>query len=111
MSRARAKMVFRTEFPKLPKNINWYPGHMRKTMRLLDNEFKKVDLFIEVRDARIPYTSHNAELIDQLPQQMKRLVVFNKIDLANEKKSMDLIKRIEKEYISQNALLRGEDHG
>ena len=110
MSRARAKMVFRTEFPKLPKNINWYPGHMRETMRLLGDELKKVDLFIEVRDARIPYTSHNPELLEQLPQQMKRLVVFNKIDLANEKKSMELIKRIEKDHLNQNAL-RGKDHG
>lgn len=98
MSKAKAKMLFRQEFTRLPKNINWYPGHMRKTMRLLGDELKKVDLFIEVRDARIPYTSHNPELMDQLPQQMKRLVVFNKIDLSNEKKSMEMIKQIEKEH-------------
>ena len=42
---------------------------------------------------------------------MKRLVVFNKIDLANEKKSMDLIKRIEKEQMQRYALLDRKDHG
>jgi len=68
MSKARAKMIFRKEFTKVPKSINWYPGHMRKTMRILGDELKKVNLFIEVRDARIPFTSHNPELLGQLPQ-------------------------------------------
>ena len=84
---------------------------MRKTMRLLGDELKKVDLFVEVRDARIPLTSHNPELIEQLPQQMKRLVVFNKIDLANEKKSVEMIKAIEKEHQSKYERLDSKDHG
>ena len=92
------KIPFRTEFTKgLPKYINWFPGHMRKAMRLLEDELKKVDIFIEVRDARIPKTSRNQELIELLPMNMKRLVVYNKMDLTNEKKALEVIKQIHAE--------------
>jgi len=63
-------------------------------MRLLKEEFKKVNLFIEVRDARIPVTSQNHQLIELLPQQMKRVVVYNKMDLANQKTTLELINQI-----------------
>ena len=92
------KIPFRTEFIKgVPKNINWFPGHMRKAMRLLEDEIKKVDVFIEVRDARIPRTSKNPELIALLPLHMKRLVVYNKIDLTNEKRAIEVIREIHAE--------------
>lgn len=87
------KVQFRTEFVKgVPKYINWFPGHMRKALRLLEDELKKVDVFVEVRDARIPKTSRNPELIAALPPKIKRLVVYNKIDLTNEKKALEMIK-------------------
>jgi ribosome biogenesis GTPase A len=41
-------MLLRQEFKDLPKHINWYPGHMRKAVRDLEDEFKKVNMFIEV---------------------------------------------------------------
>lgn len=89
------QVKFRTEFVKgVPNRINWFPGHMRRAMRLLEGELKKVDVFIEVRDARIPKTSRNPELIALLPEKMKRLVVYNKIDLAFERKAVELIKDI-----------------
>lgn len=92
------KIPFRTEFVKgVPKYINWFPGHMRKAMRLFEEEIKKVDIFIEVRDARIPKTSKNVELISLLPLHMKRLVVYNKIDLTNEKRAIEVIKEIHTE--------------
>ena len=68
---------------------------MRKAMRTLQDEFKKVNLFIEVRDARIPCTSQNHELLSLLPQQMKRIVVYNKMDLAQQKRSVELIKELQ----------------
>jgi ribosome biogenesis GTPase A len=89
------QVKFRTEFVKgVPNRINWFPGHMRRAMRLLEDEIKKVNVFIEVRDARIPKTSRNPELIALLPEKMKRLVVYNKIDLACERKAVELIKDI-----------------
>ena len=78
-----ARFLFRQEFKNVPKKVNWYPGHMRKAMRELTDEFKKVNLFIEVRDARIPNTSANEELRAILPPTLKRVVVYNKMDLAN----------------------------
>ena len=41
------------------KNINWYPGHMKKTRELIEENLKMVDLVIEVVDARIPVSSRN----------------------------------------------------
>jgi ribosome biogenesis GTPase A len=65
---------------------------MRKTMRELEDEVKKIDVFIEVRDARMPRTSRNSELLAMLPPSMKRLIVYNKIDLTNERKALEVIK-------------------
>ena len=61
------KIIFRENFKYLPKKVNWFPGHMRKAMRQFTDEFKKVNMFVEVRDARIPKTSYNNELIELLP--------------------------------------------
>ena len=87
--------LFRQEFAHLPRGVNWYPGHMRKTMRNLGDDLKKVNLFIEVRDARIPVTSHNPELLALVPAKMRKIVVYNKIDLANVRKTTELLKKIE----------------
>ncbi len=45
----------------LKDHINWFPGHMKKTLRLIEENCNKVDVFIEIRDARIPYCSRNPE--------------------------------------------------
>lgn len=63
-------------------NINWYPGHMKKTKDLLKDNIKLVDLVIEVLDARIPYSSKNPDF-NKLFYNKKRLIVLNKYDLAN----------------------------
>ena len=68
---------------------------MRKALDEMGDELKKADMFIEVRDARIPYTSHNKELLELIREKqprMKRLVVMNKMDLANETKTLAMIK-------------------
>lgn len=81
------KLPLRKEFPELVSRIDWFPGHMRKAMGQLEDRLKKIDVFVEVRDARIPKTSQNSELIALLPEGMKRLVVYNKIDLTPERKT------------------------
>ncbi len=43
----------------LKDHINWFPGHMQKTLRLIEENAYKVDVFMEIRDARIPYCSRN----------------------------------------------------
>ncbi len=63
-------------------NINWYPGHMKKTKDLLQENLKLVNIVIEVIDARIPMASKNPDF-DQLFRDKKRLIVLNKYDLAD----------------------------
>lgn len=64
-------------------NINWFPGHMKKTRELIQKNLKLVDIVYEVIDARIPVSSRNPE-IDQLVQSKPRVIIMNKADLASE---------------------------
>ena len=66
------------------ENINWYPGHMKKTRELIKENLKLVDLVIEVLDARIPISSRNP-IIDELVGGKPRVIALNKIDIASEK--------------------------
>ncbi len=68
------------------ENINWYPGHMKKTRELIQENLKLVDLVIEVIDARIPLSSRNP-VIDELVREKKRIIVLNKSDLSDEKEN------------------------
>ena len=65
------------------ENINWYPGHMKKTRELIQENLKMVDLVIEVIDARIPVSSRNP-IIDDLVKSKQRIIVLNKSDLSDE---------------------------
>ncbi len=65
------------------KHINWYPGHMKKTRELIQENLKVVDAVIEVIDARIPVSSRNP-IIDDIIKEKKRVVILNKMDLADE---------------------------
>lgn len=64
------------------ENINWYPGHMKKTRELIAENLKAVDLAIEVIDARIPISSRNP-IIDELVKNKKRIIILNKSDLSD----------------------------
>lgn len=65
-------------------NIQWYPGHMTKTKRMMIENISLVDIVIELIDARIPYSSKNPD-IDELSQNKYRIIILNKSDLADEK--------------------------
>ncbi len=65
------------------EHINWYPGHMKKTRELIEENRKLCDLVLELVDARIPVSSRNP-VIDKLVAGKPRVVVFNKSDLADE---------------------------
>lgn len=62
--------------------IQWYPGHMARAKRLLGDQLKRVDVVIELCDARLPYSSRNPELIS-LARGKRRLLVLGKSDLAD----------------------------
>ncbi|MDD6573277.1 MAG: ribosome biogenesis GTPase YlqF [Thermoflexaceae bacterium] len=62
----------------------WYPGHMTKAKRMMQEDIKLIDLVIELVDARIPLSSRNPD-IDQLGQNKFRMIILNKADLVSEK--------------------------
>lgn len=63
-------------------NINWYPGHMAKAKRLMQEDMKIIDVVVELVDARIPYSSKNPD-IDTLAQGKSRVILLNKADMAD----------------------------
>ena len=65
-------------------NVQWYPGHMTKAKRMMQENIKLIDLVIELVDARIPLSSRNPD-IDELGKNKARLVLLNKADLAEDK--------------------------
>lgn len=65
-------------------NIQWYPGHMTKTRRMMEENISLVDIVIELVDARIPYSSKNPDL-DTLAKNKHRILLLNKCDLADER--------------------------
>ena len=82
MRRERTVREVDSESRRFAAGINWYPGHMKKTREMMQENLKLVDAVIEVIDARIPVSSRNP-VIDEITKGKTRVVVLNKIDLAD----------------------------
>lgn len=80
-------------------NINWYPGHMAKTRRQIEEDLKLIDVVIELLDARIPQSSRNPD-IKRLTQNKKRIILLNKCDLADEKMNKIWQQKYSKEAVT-----------
>jgi len=78
------------------KEIQWFPGHMAKTRRMISENLKDVDMIIEIRDARIPESSKNQE-VSRLTAGKPKLVILNKSNLANEQTSREWMEYIKKD--------------
>ncbi|HBA68593.1 MAG TPA: ribosome biogenesis GTPase YlqF [Lachnospiraceae bacterium] len=65
-------------------NYQWYPGHMTKAKRMMQENIKLIDLVIELVDARIPMSSRNPD-IDELAKNKSRILLLNKSDLADDR--------------------------
>lgn len=65
-------------------NYQWYPGHMMKAKRMMQENIKLIDLVIELVDARIPMSSRNPD-IDELGKNKSRIILLNKSDLADQR--------------------------
>lgn len=70
-----------TSDKQIKTNINWFPGHMTKAKREMQEKLKMVDMVIELRDARIPNASRNP-MLDELCQNKPRLIILSKKDKA-----------------------------
>jgi len=66
----------------IKQNVQWFPGHMAKTRRLIKESLSLVDGVVELVDARIPYSSRNPEL-DDIIKNKPRIILLNKCDVAN----------------------------
>ena len=67
---------------KQEMNIQWYPGHMTKTRRMIQSQLKNMDAVCEILDARIPISSRNPD-VEELTAGKPRLIVLNRIDIAD----------------------------
>ncbi len=81
------------------ENIQWFPGHMAKTRRMISDNLKNVDVVIEILDARIPYSSRNPE-IKRLTAGKPTLLLLNKSSLADPEQN----KRWQKQYTEDNTV-------
>lgn len=77
-------------------NVQWFPGHMAKTKRMIQEQIKLVDVVIELVDARLPISSRNP-LLDKLVEGKPRVVILNKEDLADPQRTAYWIKRFGEE--------------
>lgn len=77
-------------------NINWYPGHMAKTRRQIEEDLKLIDVVIELLDARIPIASRNPD-IQRLTKNKRRIILLNKSDLSDEKINQQWVEKLSKE--------------
>jgi len=77
-------------------NINWYPGHMAKTKRLIEENLNLIDIVYEIVDARIPKSSKIKD-IDDFIKNKKRIMIMTKIDMCDMEETSKWIKFYEKE--------------
>ncbi len=85
-----------TEKSCLSAHINWYPGHMAKTRRQIEEDLKLIDVVIELLDSRIPIASRNPD-IKKLTNNKKRIILLNKCDLSDENMNKRWVEKLSKE--------------
>lgn len=79
-------------------NINWYPGHMKKTKEEIEKNLKLVDIVLEIIDARIPESSRNP-MLDDILKDKPRMIIMNKSDLADPKENQRWINKFKNDGI------------
>lgn len=89
---------FRTKFHKIPKDLlTWFPGHMGKGLRVMQQKLKLVDCIIEVHDARIPFSGRNEEFKYSIRGVKPHIMVFNKKDLIDKRSFQAISRQIQHE--------------
>ncbi len=81
------------------KTIQWYPGHMAKTKRLIREKIKYIDIIFELLDARAPYASQNP-MIREITKNKPRILLLNKTDLADREVTNTWLQHFKKEGLS-----------
>ncbi len=84
-------------------DYQWYPGHMTKAKRMMQENVRLVDLVIEILDARVPLSSRNPD-VDQLAQGKQRMIILSKADLADPELTAEYVNYFTKKKIEAIAL-------
>lgn len=79
-------------------NINWFPGHMKKTKEIIIDNLKLVDVVLEIIDSRIPISSRNP-MIDEIVAGKPRMIIMNKSDLSDPEENKKWVKKFREEGI------------
>lgn len=79
-------------------NINWFPGHMKKTKEIIIDNLKLVDVVLEIIDSRIPISSRNP-MIDEIVADKPRMIIMNKSDLSDPEENKKWVKKFREEGI------------
>lgn len=79
-------------------NINWFPGHMKKTKEIIIDNLKLVDVVLEIIDSRIPISSRNP-MIDEIVADKPRMIIMNKSDLSDPEENKKWVKKFRDEGI------------
>lgn len=95
-------MLSRRDYAEF-KKIQWFPGHMTKAARQMEENLKKVDFVIEIRDARIPDSSRNP-MLDGIIHTKPRLIILSKKDKADPELTKEWITYLEKDNVRVIAL-------
>lgn len=90
-------------------SINWFPGHMAKARRQIEEVLKKIDVVIEILDARIPVSSHNP-MLDEVVKNKPRIILLNKKDLADPNETSKWIAHFKRQGHQVLALNGRESH-
>lgn len=88
-------------------NINWYPGHMKVSLDKIKSSLKTVDIVCEIVDARIPISSRNP-VLNEIIKDKKRIIIFNKADMADPRETrrwIDYFKKQDIEVVEFNSLI------
>ncbi|MCR5685576.1 MAG: ribosome biogenesis GTPase YlqF [Lachnospiraceae bacterium] len=84
-------------------DYQWYPGHMAKAKRQMQEDLKVIDCVIEILDARIPLSSKNPD-IDRMAEKKARVLILNKADLADDKRTAEMKRMYEEKGFFVNAV-------
>ncbi|GAB6032523.1 hypothetical protein CHUAL_011418, partial [Chamberlinius hualienensis] len=95
---------FRKKFTLPLSNINWFPGHMAKGVKQMQQKLKSVDCIIEVHDARIPFSGRNPNFYHMLTAIRPHILVLNKMDLSNLRLKHDILDTLKEKYNDTNVI-------
>ncbi|GAU91144.1 hypothetical protein RvY_03458 [Ramazzottius varieornatus] len=94
--------MFRESFQHASKELlHWFPGHMAKGLRVMQQKLRSMDGIIEVHDARIPFSGRNPLFEDRLASVRPHLFVLNKIDLADMSRKDEIVSRLKYEGVTE----------